>query len=489
MIRRQGSSPVVVHGFAITIAMLLLSAVYDGTHAFVAHDHRSSQSIGCSTISSRTSLHMSSIGGGNKDNEDGFGGGDDNPLNEWIQRKDTENVRRVREQFAEGRLPISYGAMNTDEESKQKNGKENNNKFGPLQNENSTSMEDAIDAMSIPTSSGLARGKANPYLNVVSRLTPSDLIAKFTASASPRVQDAVRTTVLGLIGGLPQMAFDTKTIATGERLASLMFQLQMTGYMFKNAEYRLSLSQSLGRSDRMLPGGVAMEDDAAEALKDSARLKGKIKVRYGGTTQDKDDSPAESADTSEDESDNNQQKETSNFSSPGMEVEVDAQAYLSDLRGEVSRLRDELDATKQAKEEEIRKDLLMYIRTLPQQELRELTGTMSPEVLEAMKGLVTAVLAGIGDDEEVEGTGLGDLTGGVPGNANKIGPETVTEQSGEALAQLCMWQLVVGFNLRELEVREEFRASMKNMLGEGAVDAGDEDGDEGGVQFGPGALE
>jgi hypothetical protein len=28
-----------------------------------------------------------------------------------------------------------------------------------------------------------------------------------------------------------------------------------------------------------------------------------------------------------------------------------------------------------------------------------------------------------------------------------------------------MWQLVVGFNLRELEVREEFRASMNNMIG------------------------
>ena len=141
----------------------------------------------------------------------------------------------------------------------------------------------------------------------------------------------------------------------------------------------------------------------------------------------------------------------------------------------------------------------MYIRTLPPQELRELTGTMSPEVLEAMKGLVTAVLAGIGEDEDGE-VGLNDLTGGgaEADAANKIGPETVTEQSGEALAQLCMWQLVVGFNLRELEVREEFRASMKNRLGEGGVgdiDEGSDDtgdgglGDEGGVQFGPGALE
>ena len=128
----------------------------------------------------------------------------------------------------------------------------------------------------------------------------------------------------------------------------------------------------------------------------------------------------------------------------------------------------------------------MYIRTLPQQELQQLTGTMSPEVLEAMKGLVTAVLAGISEDDngDAKKGGLENTIAGSGTNVNKIGPDTVTEQSGEALAQLCMWQLVVGFNLRELEVREEFSASLKNMLGEGG---GDGESDAGG--FGPGALE
>jgi hypothetical protein len=74
---------------------------------------------------------------------------------------------------------------------------------------------------------------SNPYMAVVTNISPSDLIAKFTASAHPRVQNAVRSTILGLIGGLPKMAFETATITTGQKLASLMFQLQMTGYMFK----------------------------------------------------------------------------------------------------------------------------------------------------------------------------------------------------------------------------------------------------------------
>ena len=169
-----------------------------------------------------TKLQMSSIGGGSEDNPNNNGDDDDNPINEWIQRRDTENVRRYREQFSEGRLPISYGAMNDDDNN------ESTGKFGPLSQDTSASShndnenDDAIiDATSSSSTAGggLSRSKEpNPYLNVVSRLAPSDLISKFTSSASPRVQDAVRTTVLGLIGGLPQMAFETKTIATGERL-------------------------------------------------------------------------------------------------------------------------------------------------------------------------------------------------------------------------------------------------------------------------------
>ncbi len=214
----------------------------------------------------------------------------------------------------------------------------------------------------------------------------------------------------------------------------------MTGYMFANAEYRASLSQSLGSSNTLMLNGESNQD--GKAWLDGKRIDGKIKVRYGTSVGGDSESPTD---------DEGESPSPSPF---GMEVEVDAEAYMAELRGEVSRLREELDATKQAKEEEIRKDLLAYIRTLPKQELSQLTGTMSPEVLEAMKGLVTAVLAGISGNELEE----------LAGDGSKIGPNTVTEQSGEALAQLCMWQLVVGFNLRELEVREEFRASMK-MIG------------------------
>ena len=281
----------------------------------------------------------------------------------------------------------------------------------------------------------------NPYVDVVSGLSPSELIGRFTATASPKVQEAVKTTILGLIGNLPKIAFETTTVTTGARLASLMFQLQMSGYMFKNAEYRMSLSKSLMSANDRVMGGILTDDDV---LIDSAKakVKGKVKVRY---SVDKPDSTESNADINEN---------TQN--SPGFEVEVDADAYMSEIRDEVVRLREELSAVREAKEEEIRQDLLAYIRTLPAQQLQSLTNTISEDVMSAMRGLVNVVMQGIGDGQ--------------------IQPNTITEQSSEAMAQLCMWQLVIGYNLRELEVREEMKQNLLSYSSQ--VEATDDDNDD-----------
>jgi len=229
-----------------------------------------------------------------------------------------------------------------------------------------------------------------------------------------------------------------------------MFQLQMTGYMFKNAEYRLSMSQSLGMSSTMssnlLPGGVDEEIDKEDDPLVSGKIKGKLKIRYGKKDTESDQATTETTEDAPKADDD----AVTESKKDGMEIEVDAAAYMSELRDEVSRLRDELTETKESKDEALRKDLLLYIRTLPAQELKSLTNTMSEDVLVCMKGLVQAVLAGIGD--------------------GKIGPDTVTEQSGEAMAQLCMWQLAVGYNLRELEVREEMKKNMKSLIGDATND-------------------
>jgi hypothetical protein len=234
-----------------------------------------------------------------------------------------------------------------------------------------------------------------------------------------------------------------------------MFQLQMTGYMFKNAEYRLSMSQSLGMyqdisSNLLLSGAEEELLDKDDDPLGSGKIKGKLKIRYGKKKDksNKDKTTPTKPTSVDDENDkvDSSTSSTETAEDGGMEIEVDAAAYMSELRAEVSKLRDDLEETKETKDEALRKDLLLYIRTLPGQELKSLTNTMSQDVLVCMKGLVQAVLAGIGD--------------------GKIGPDTVTEQSGEAMAQLCMWQLAVGYNLRELEVREEMKKNLKSLTGD-----------------------
>jgi hypothetical protein len=84
---------------------------------------------------------------------------------------------------------------------------------------------------------------------------------------------------------------------------------------------------------------------------------------------------------------------------------------------------------------------------------------MSPKVLEAIKGLVLVVLSGIGkgvgvgEEEKEDGGGEGgddDDNGNKRGAGDGFGDgriirlDTMMEQSGKALAQLCMWQLWSG---------------------------------------------
>jgi len=38
--------------------------------------------------------------------------------------------------------------------------------------------------------------------------------------------------------------------------------------------------------------------------------------------------------------------------------------------------------------------------------------------------------------------------------------DVVTEVPSNVLAQLCMWQLVVGYNLREIEARDAFKEQL-----------------------------
>lgn len=163
---------------------------------------------------------------------------DDDSKKKWDElfdpRDESENMMKAREYLNENSLPISFGAADDDpaNESTHPTSKD-------AEEQDDTESSALVSSVTDLTGGGLTPESIanNPYIDVVSQLAPSDLIAKFSSTAHPRVQNAVRNTILGLIGGLPKMAFDTTAVTTGRKLASLMFQLQMTGYMFKVCMY------------------------------------------------------------------------------------------------------------------------------------------------------------------------------------------------------------------------------------------------------------
>jgi len=82
---------------------------------------------------------------------------------------------------------------------------------------------------------------ATALYSLMTASPPSEMINNFVVSSSPTVINAMTDAVGALIGNLgsnPALGMSVNVEATGERLAALCFQLQMTGYMFRNAEVR-----------------------------------------------------------------------------------------------------------------------------------------------------------------------------------------------------------------------------------------------------------
>jgi len=89
-------------------------------------------------------------------------------------------------------------------------------------------------------------GKSGPsyaLFRMMTREGPNEAIGSLIRDASPEVITAMSGAVSALLGGLsnPAMGMDTVVKATSEKLSALCFQLQMTGYMFRNAEYVMAL--------------------------------------------------------------------------------------------------------------------------------------------------------------------------------------------------------------------------------------------------------
>jgi hypothetical protein len=116
-------------------------------------------------------------------------------------------------------------------------------------------------------------------------------------------------------------------------------------------------------------------------------------------------------------------------------VSLNVQDLTNALSKEVQALRSELALIKSQRENELKSNMLTYIQALPEKELIRLTSDISDDVVQAIQLLVDTMMERLGIDN--------------------TGPEMVLQQSVGHLAQLCMWQMVVGYKLRELEALDK----------------------------------
>jgi|TARA_B100000513_G_scaffold192140_1_gene118155 hypothetical protein len=127
----------------------------------------------------------------------------------------------------------------------------------------------------------------------------------------------------------------------------------------------------------------------------------------------------------------------------GKEMQIDAAEYLSELKAEALALRSELEKVQRqaAQQQEAASvaasdSLSAYVSQLPAAQQKVLTDGISGDVVEAMKQVVKYILK-------------------MP---EELGMDETVSLDQVKLQQLCLYQLVLGYRLREAEAKGEAQA-------------------------------
>ncbi|CDY53985.1 BnaAnng12920D [Brassica napus] len=231
-----------------------------------------------------------------------------------------------------------------------------------------------------PPSGNLPKTRRDILLEYVQNVKP-EFMELFVKRAPKHVVDAMRQTVTNMIGTLPPQFFAVTVTSVAENLAQLMMSVLMTGYMFRNAQYRLELQQSLEQ--------VALPEPRNKRADDQDYAPGTQKNVSGEVIR------------------------WNNISGP---EKIDAKKYIELLEAEIEELN-----------------------------RQELTNTAGEDVAVAMNAFIKRLLAVSDTDPKQMKT-------------------NVTETSATDLAKLLYWLMVVGYSIRNIEVRFD----MERVLGTNA---------------------
>ncbi|GAY49228.1 hypothetical protein CUMW_117630 [Citrus unshiu] len=248
-----------------------------------------------------------------------------------------------------------------------------------------------------PPNGALPKGRRDILLEYVKNVQP-EFMELFVKRAPEQVVDAMRQTVTNMIGTLPPQFFAVTVTTVAENLAQLMYSVMMTGYMFKNAQYRLELQQSLEQV--ALPEVLDKKDTPDYAPGTQKNVSGEV-FRWN------------------------------NVSGP---EKIDAKKYIEFLEAEIEELNRQLGR----KATNGQNELLEYLKTLEPQNLKELTSSAGEDVVLAMNTFIKRLLA-VSD----------------PGQMKQEDPvrNKLTETSAPELAKLLLWaDGLLEYSIRNIEV-------------------------------------
>ncbi|OVA11970.1 Protein of unknown function DUF760 [Macleaya cordata] len=250
-----------------------------------------------------------------------------------------------------------------------------------------------------PTNGTLPKTRREILLEYVKNVQP-EFMEMFVKRAPQQVVDAMRQTVTNMIGTLPPQFFAVTVTTVAENLAQLMYSVLMTGYMFRNAQYRMELQQSLEQA--ALPDAQERKDKPDYAPGTQKNVTGEV-IRWN------------------------------NVSGP---EKIDAVKYIEILEAEIEELNRQVGRRSFSGQNA----LLDYLKSLEPQNLKELSSNAGEDVVLAMNTFIKRLLA-VSDPDQMK--------------------TAATEASAPELAKLLYWLMVVGYSIRNIEVRFD----MERVLG------------------------
>ncbi|CAH9094856.1 unnamed protein product [Cuscuta europaea] len=256
-------------------------------------------------------------------------------------------------------------------------------------------------ADSKPPNGTVHKSRKDILLEYVQNVQP-DFMEFFIKRAPQQVVEAMRQTVTNMMGTLPPQFFSVTVTTVAENLAQLMYSVMMTGYMFRNAQFRLEMQQSLQLAALPYPESQDAIDVPDYAPGTQKKVSGEV-IRWNNVS--------------------------------GAE-KIDAVKYIELLEAEVEELNRQIER----KSANGQNEMFEYLKTLEPQNLKELTSSAGEDVVLAMNTFIERLLA-ISDPSQMK--------------------MSVTETSVPELAKLLYWLMVVGYSIRNIEVRFD----MERVLG------------------------